>query len=493
MAEAKEDVALLAAALKELERRQGVETAAAYKPYTKQLLFHNSPGPERMLVAGNQLGKTYSAAMETAYHSTGDYPRWWKGRRFSRAVTGWIGSISYGQQREAAQYKLLGTLTPVSRSETLGHGAIPKEKIIQVSAARGIADAVDTVLVRHKSGMMSTLRFKTYDQDIAKWAGGTVDFIWFDEEPPEKLYSEGYMRTTATKGIIYITFTPLLGRTPLVQKFTENPTPERQRVVMTAYEVADEPGSHITREEVDRKLAGLPEWEREARIYGRPAAGEGKIIKVAESIYVIPPVELKSYWPRVIGLDFGMLHPTAAVWVAWDRDRNRLLVYDEYRQSGVKISEHAGAMLLRGAGKIPVSWPQDGYQREKGTGESIRDQYKKLGLRMMPDHAQTGEAGESLWSSVTDLIHRLAGAQVCVFTSCNMLRDEIMTYHQKDGKINEVNDDLIAALRYAIMKHKRAVVLDSGNPFEGAFREQQGGPVARDLDVPPFSSLYGDR
>jgi phage terminase large subunit-like protein len=40
--------------------------------------------------------------------------------------------------------------------------------------------------------------------------------VWFDEEPPPDIYSEGLTRTNATGGITMITFTPLLGMSEVV-------------------------------------------------------------------------------------------------------------------------------------------------------------------------------------------------------------------------------------------------------------------------------------
>lgn len=69
----------------------------------------------------------------------------------------------------------------------------------------GVADAVDSVLVRHKSGDNSTLGFKSYDQGREKWQGETLDVVWFDEEPPMDIYMEGLTRTNATGGMVYLT------------------------------------------------------------------------------------------------------------------------------------------------------------------------------------------------------------------------------------------------------------------------------------------------
>ena len=63
------------------------------------------------------------------------------------------------------------------------------------------------------------LGFKTYDQGRTKWQGETLDFVWFDEEPPQDVYIEGLTRTNATGGMVYLTFTPLKGISDVVHSF----------------------------------------------------------------------------------------------------------------------------------------------------------------------------------------------------------------------------------------------------------------------------------
>jgi phage terminase large subunit-like protein len=79
---------------------------------------------------------------------------------------------------------------------------------------QGAPDALDSVTVRHVSGGQSTLGFESYDQGRTKWQGETLDFVWFDEEPPQDIYFEGLTRTNATDGMVYLTFTPLKGAAP---------------------------------------------------------------------------------------------------------------------------------------------------------------------------------------------------------------------------------------------------------------------------------------
>ena len=85
---------VLAALERELAQRQAENRLAAYRPYAKQREFHAMAARERLLMAGNQLGKTLAGAFEMAMHLTGVYPPWWAGRRFGRAVMVWAGSVT---------------------------------------------------------------------------------------------------------------------------------------------------------------------------------------------------------------------------------------------------------------------------------------------------------------------------------------------------------------------------------------------------------------
>jgi len=94
------DVAGSEAVLEYERQLAAIESALAkrrletYRPYPKQKEFHGIYARERLLAAGNQLGKTIAGSMEMAMHLTGLYPDWWEGRRFSKAIIAWGGSVT---------------------------------------------------------------------------------------------------------------------------------------------------------------------------------------------------------------------------------------------------------------------------------------------------------------------------------------------------------------------------------------------------------------
>jgi phage terminase large subunit-like protein len=60
-----------------------------------------------------------------------------------------------------------------------------------------------------------------------------IDWGWADEEPPEDVYAEFLTRTVATGGMMFMTFTPLKGRSSVVIRFLDEPSEDRGFVAMT--------------------------------------------------------------------------------------------------------------------------------------------------------------------------------------------------------------------------------------------------------------------
>src|SRR5262249_34927100 len=154
----------------DLEAEANQDKLAAYKPYAKQVEFHAAGAKhrERLLMAGNRIGKTLCGAAETAFHLTGDYPSWWVGKRFEKPVRAWAAGVTGETTRDVLQEKLVG---PPFREAEWGAGMIPKAAIAGVATSRGIPAAIDTVSVRHVSGGLSLLSCKTVETRREKWQG----------------------------------------------------------------------------------------------------------------------------------------------------------------------------------------------------------------------------------------------------------------------------------------------------------------------------------
>lgn len=217
--------ALLRRLERETKRRHDTNRLKFYAPYAKQREFHASGAVhhERLFMAGNQLGKTWAGGFETAMHLTGRYPDWWQGAVFDKPPIIWASGVTGESTRDNPQRVLVGD---PPKEEDWGTGTLPKECIIDTQRAMGVPNLLDNVIVRHGGGGdvqagESLLYFKAYEKGREKWQGPTIDAVWFDEEPPLPIYTEGLTRTNRGQRsqFVYITFTPLLGMSEVVSLF----------------------------------------------------------------------------------------------------------------------------------------------------------------------------------------------------------------------------------------------------------------------------------
>lgn len=174
-------------------------------------------------MAGNQLGKTWAGGFETAMHLTGRYPDWWQGQVFDKPTIVWASGVTGESTRDNPQRILIG---PPQKEEEWGTGTIPKDCIKDYDRAMGVPNLLDNVVVRFGGGGdvqagESVVSFKAYEKGREKWQGPTIDAVWFDEEPPLDIYTEGLTRTNRGQRsqFVYITFTPLLGMSDVVSLF----------------------------------------------------------------------------------------------------------------------------------------------------------------------------------------------------------------------------------------------------------------------------------
>lgn len=429
------------------------------KPW--QLEFHQAGkrNPERLTLCGNGVGKSLAACAEDAMHLTGQYPDWFEGKRFNKPVKLWVGSIDAGLQRDSTQALLLGP----DLEEGLGSGFIPPECIASRPSVRnaGISDIVDRVMIRHVSGGLSELTFKTYQQGWRTFQAAAPDVVHLDEEPDandnkqKDIFVECQTRVFRSSGILYVSMTPLLGATPLVDHFMEA-TSSGIWYIGAGWDDAP----HLKEEDKDRLRKSYPHHQADVRTLGVPMMGEGRVYQADERQFVVKPFEVPRHWARICGIDFGIGegHPFAAAWLAWDRDADCLYLIDEYREANALPVVHA-ANIRRRPPWVPVAWPHDGANRDKSSGTQLADHYRNQGVNMLGYSARydKDKAGpQALEPVIQEINERLMTGGMRVFETCRGWLEEYRNYHRRDGKIVRRKDDLISASHYAVMMKRYA-------------------------------------
>ena len=434
----------------EVEKRKKYSAFKYFKPYAKQKEFMFCRKAQRCLGAGNQLGKTLCGSMEAAYHATGQYPDWWEGKRFEKANVGWVCGVTGDVIRDTTQKLLIGRIQ--AGEEEIGTGAIPRDCIGGMVRARVTVDLMDHIKVKHVSGNLSLIFQKSYASGREQFQGETIDWVWYDEEPPADIYSEGKTRTN--KGQLgqftMLTFTPLLGMSEIAMMFYENPREDQELIMMTIDDV-----DHYTEEEKRNIEAGYPEYEREARAKGIPVLGSGRVFQFTEAQISEPHIAYPpSHWFYINGLDFGWEHPQACIQIGWDKDEDVIHVLRAKAAKKTKPLDMFGA-VKSWAADVRSAWPHDGFKHDN-SGAELAELYRKAGFKMLHVHATHSKGGFGVEAGLLDMQERFKEDRLKIDESLDCFWREYRMYHRKDGELVKVNDDVICAVRYAIMMKRFA-------------------------------------
>ena len=340
-------------------QRAAENKLAHYRPYPKQAAFHEAGAKhrERLLMCANRFGKTMCGAAELAFHLTGDYPEWWNGKRFDKPVRAWAAGVTAETTRDVLQEKLIG---PPFRESEWGTGMIPKAAISGVATSRGIPAAIDTVNVRHISGGLSSLQFKSYERGREKWQGAALEVVYFDEEPDEGIYSEGLTRTNETGGIVFVCFTPLLGMSTVVQRFLSSSSASHPDRAVVCATIDDAP--HFSEADKARIVASYAPHEREARTKGIPVLGSGRIFPVKEETLAIEHREFPGTGRALAGwISVGIIRLRQLSWSGIaipTRSMSLGLTACARRQPSSTRRHSSLGAICRGRGRVmDAEWP----------------------------------------------------------------------------------------------------------------------------------------
>ncbi len=451
--------------LEERQRRRlslGVKSAYAMMyDWQREFVKATSRYYESCLCAANQIGKTFTGTTIDAAHLTGDYPDDWEGHRFDHAPLVWCLGYSMEKTRDLLQTALFGSLN----NRKFSGGIITADRIDSYESVTGTANAARTVNVKHSSGAISSVQFWSYSQGQHAIMGDIVDWFHIDEEPRDQSIRPQVLTRTINgdngrggRGIY--TFTPENGKTELVLQFSENASPD-QFYMQKGW--VDAP--HMTPEKQERMLAQYPAHQREMRSKGVPMLGHGLIYELSEDFITCDPFEIPDHWFVINGLDFGWDHPQAHVQIVEDRDTETIYVTKAWKE------RHVGAETAWGAVKswsdgVPVAWPQDGLQHEKGRDDSKkqRDHYIDAGFNMLHDHATWQTGGNSVESGIYEIRDLMQKGKLKIFRGVRPVLDEMLQYHRDEkGKRVDRNDDALDALRYAMMMRRYAICIGDIN------------------------------
>jgi len=245
------------------------------------------------------------------------------------------------------------------------------------------------------------------------------------------------------------------------------------------------------REELELLKRTLPRWKYDMFYGGLFAHAEGLIFPIFDAArHIETPFAIPSTWNRYAGGDFGLVHPTAALFGALDPrpyPDDVLHLYAEYRQAERSTPEHVRDIKARAGGKLKKMLA------DPRSVQLIAD-YRAAGLPIEGASAGPGSVKATIQEVYTRLTENASDGlpRLRVFRGLlPMWLDEQSSYSwAKDAAGNptdkpvEYADDLMDCTRYLCdglpKRHSRA--LPSAGPSAGAdSRPMSAGILSRPL------------
>lgn len=410
--------------------------------HQKQVEFHKCNKKNRWVFGGNRTGKTECGAVESIWLCRGEHPF----KKMEKACDGWVVSLSRQVQRDVAQSKILSYLKP--------------EWIQDVVMSEGRKDSlsggiIDYILIKNVFGGVSKLGFKSCDQGREKFQGTSLDFVWFDEEPPYDIYIECKMRVIDRCGQIFGTMTPLKGLTWVYDEIyvNEKNDPDIWHTFMTWQ---DNP--FLASEEIQKLYECMSKDELESRCYGKFVGHSGGVYnEFDENLHVIEPFAVPYEWYDNISIDPGLNNPLSAHWYAVDFDGNVYVIAEHYQAQkdiifhSQKIKEICDNLNWhRRNGYINALIDSAASQRTLASTKSVADLFYDNGILVNTNVNKDVFSGIQ---RVKSYFKNANGkARLFIFKNCTNMIREIKTYRWGDGDNPIKKDDhAVDELRYYIM------------------------------------------
>jgi phage terminase large subunit-like protein len=458
---------------------QGLRLAATrpningYTPHDKQIDFHTSNARGRLFIGGNRSGKTVGGATEAVWRATGRHP-------------------------------YLSVPPPPTRGRIVGvdfkYGV---EKIVRPEVARWLpasellGGSWETAYSKEFRTLTlengSEVEFMSYDQDLDKFAGTSRHWVWFDEEPPEDIFTECKLRLLDTGGDWWITMTPVEGMTWIYDQIY---LAAQIDPLLHVTEVDTSENPTLNKGEIEVVLSGLDEDSRQARLHGKFVRRGGLIYPHFDSTRNIISPRPALYFKDKGWLDFAMMdhgfnNPTAWLWGACSPDGD-IVIYDEHRMSKMIVKQHAEIVLQKEYKHQVIPDYRVGDPSIKNTdpitGTSVLMEYIENGVVIMLGNNDVNAGIQVVARRLGDESTR---PSLYICSNCTETLWEMSRYHwatwankrdetQKNAKEepHKKDDHCMDALRYGCAS--RPLIEDGGIP------ENPAGPP-HNPPVDPYS------
>ena len=412
------------------------------KPHPRQHAFGTAHTRITAAISGNRFGKTAIGCVKGLVNSMDqeDVPERLQSLRFVKHMPT-RGRIVGPDLQSWMHGVLIPELRKWCPPRVLKHGSFDKawNKVERVlSFANG-----------------SWIQVMTYEMDVDKFGGAALDWVWFDEPPPEEIYDECKMRIGTPNGLrMFFTLTPLNMEGSNAAFVYREIWKQREAPQVTVVRGSIHDNPHLLPEEVDAVLEGRDpdDPRRRAREYGDFGFWGGLVYPggFEDNLCPVPSRDFIRGKDVVVGIDPG-LRNAAFIWVAFDGD-NHAWVFDE-----VLIQNGIPAQFARAIELINRKWGiRPLYVIDPQAQNRSPTNHDSVETLMMQHGVFCAHANNAVEAGCQNVRDRLKDKALFVSQECFGLRSEADEYHSEktttgDFKPVKENDHRLDALRYALM------------------------------------------
>lgn len=392
------------------------------KLHENQRLIFNSPALNIVVKAGKRFGKSELAVFKTV-RAAGEKPNgvfWYIAPYYSHA--------------EGIAWQRFKDLIPLKYIKRIQENKLTIEL---VNGAKIILKGADN---------QTSLRGPKLDGAIFDEAAYMDEYIWNNIIRGQLLGVNG-----EKPGFAFFISSPLNPRQVIGKSFKDwypNFYQEALRKKQTGngewdafhFTIRDNP--YLAKEYIDQIEADCSEDEWNVEYMANESAHSGLLVSEFNYGKHVKEWPIDKDWKLVRGLDWGISHPTACLWIYVSTKLNMVYVSDEFEKSGLVIQESCG-VIKQMTGTRDVDWSvidPSTAKRNSQTGRRDLDEFIRNGIGVVPgDNKDRGYDIMKMFFK-KDMIR--------VHPKCRYIINQLKTvqYGQKEG------EDLLDCLRYALVR-----------------------------------------
>ena len=290
-----------------------------FNPHKKQLDFMTSKKKGRVLLGGNQSGKSLVGVIEGLSHATGKYPAWYPQHlKMRQPTTGRIIVSDFSKGFGEVVLPKISEWLPehLIRSIKRNHEGYPEKYILTNGSSFDVC---------------------THQQEKDVFEGWVGSWAWFDEPPPRYAYIGTLRGLISNRGRFWLTLTPL--SEPWI--YDELVVPQEKDIDVFYVDIRDNP--YLNEDSIKEFEKSLSPEEVEARIHGKFLHLTGLVYKVIDPKIHYVNLDLlnknsifyktKKNWYFI--LDPHDRRPHCGLWAFIDPMNKKYIAYELYQEGTI--------------------------------------------------------------------------------------------------------------------------------------------------------------